>query len=603
MIRIKRTLLVFTAIVLVLPSFLVTAASNDEAEISYKDEVVYATLSATGEQQEIYVVNNFDIKEEGTVFDYGTYTSLKNLTDLSEMEQNNNVVQFSAPKGKFYYQGNMNEQPLPWDISLSYTLDGEKINPDELLGSEGHVEIQIETSANEQVNSVFHKNYLLQISLTLDPAIYSNIEAPDGTIANAGKNKQITFTVMPEKEGKFSVAANVVDFELKGIDISAVPSSMSIDSPDMDEMTGDIESLTDAIAEINNGVGDLEQGVSELNDGVLGLRNGSAQYKNGISELSGSSSELVHASKSIDEALVTMSNSLSKNAEQMDFSQLTELQEGLTQLAKGLNQTADGLDLLKENYATAYSALDKAITAIPDHEISEEQIKALYNIIETEDTANKKVVDQLIETYSAARTAKGTYSSVKEGFDAVDPTLTEVSGSIRKVGTNLTSMATELSSSLENMNVSESFTQLQEGLATLSANYKQFHSGLIDYTGGVGQLANSYHDLHAGTAELSGGTSELEDGVGELYNGTAKLKDSTSDLPEQMEEEIDRMIADFENNDFEPVSFVSSNNNEKINTVQFVIKTESIEKEEQATTEEQPVEEKGFWDRLFDLFR
>lgn len=62
------------------------------------------------------------------------------------------------------------------------------------------------------------------------------------------------------------------------------------------------------------------------------------------------------------------------------------------------------------------------------------------------------------------------------------------------------------------------------------------------------------------------------------------------------------MIADFENADFVPVSFVSSENNEKINTVQFVIKTKRIEKEEDETTKEQPEAKKGFWDRLLDLF-
>ncbi|WP_369413966.1 YhgE/Pip domain-containing protein [Aquibacillus saliphilus] len=604
MIRIKRILLVFTAIVLVLPSFLVNAASNEDAKISYKDEVVYATLSPTGDQQEIYVVNNFDVTKAGTVVDYGTYASLKNLTNLSELEQTDNTVQFSAPEGKFYYQGNMNEEPLPWDVDITYSLDGKEIAPDELLGKDGHLKIQLNTSANEQVDSVFHQNYLLQISLTLDPTIYSNIEAPDATVANAGKDKQITYTVMPEKEGNLSLEADVVDFELKAIDISAVPSSMSIDSPDTGEMTGDMQSLSDATAEINDGVADLKDGVAGLNDGVASLRDGSAEYKNGISKIDESSTGLVNASKSINDGLTSMSNSVSGNSEQMDLSGLKELQEGLTKLANGLVQTADGLDQLKENYAASYSALDQAMTAIPNHEISKKQLDALYSIIEADDAANKEVVNQLIETYTAARTAKGTYSNVKEAFAAVDPTLTEVSGSVREISNNLSSMATELSSSLENMDISDSFTQLQEGLAALSSNYKEFHTGLISYTDGVGQLSNTYSDLHAGTAELAGGTNELEDGVSELHNGTTKLKDSTSELPDQLQEEIDDMISDFENTDFEPVSFVSPDNNEKINTVQFVIRTESIEKEEdKETNEEKAEEEKGFWDHLLDLFQ
>ena len=64
---------------------------------------------------------------------------------------------------------------------------------------------------------------------------------------------------MPEQEAELSLTADVVDFELEGIDISAVPSSMSIDAPNIDEMSGEMDSLTDAIEEVNNGVGQLKE--------------------------------------------------------------------------------------------------------------------------------------------------------------------------------------------------------------------------------------------------------------------------------------------------------------------------------------------------------
>lgn len=62
------------------------------------------------------------------------------------------------------------------------------------------------------------------------------------------------------------------------------------------------------------------------------------------------------------------------------------------------------------------------------------------------------------------------------------------------------------------------------------------------------------------------------------------------------------MIADYDKSDFDAVSFVSAEN-EKIYSVQFVIKTESIEKQEQEFNEEQAEEQKGLWDRLMALFK
>ena len=76
---------------------------------------------------------------------------------------------------------------------------------------------------------------------------------------------------------------------------------------------------------------------------------------------------------------------------------------------------------------------------------------------------------------------------------------------------------------------------------------------------------------------------------------TDELYQETKDLPDQMEEEINQMISEYDKSDFKPVSFVSVNN-EKVYSVQFVIKTESIQKEEQETKKAEPEKEKGFWD-------
>lgn len=600
--RITKFLFVFAAILIVLPTLLVTAASNDsksggeEGNISSKDEVVYAKLSATGERQEIYVVNILDIEKAGRIIDYGSYTSLKNLTDLAQLEQKDNTVEFTAPEGKFYYQGNMNDVTLPWEISVSYFLNDNEIAPEELAGKDGNVEIRIATSANEKVDSVFFDNYLLQISLSLDLDLFSNIQAPDGILANAGKNKQVTFTIMPEKEEEYVVEADVVQFELNGIDITAIPSSMSIDAPDINEMTDDMETLADAIKEINNGVGELNNGVSDLNNGVKSLSNGSMDYKEGITSIAGSSSELISASKSIEQALETFSTSLA-DSEEMGLGDLKELEVGLVQISDGLKDTAEGLANLKENYVTAYSALSSSMEAIPDYVITEEQIQQLYK-----SGANQTVVDQLIETYSAARKAKGTYLAVKEAFDAVTATLDQVSDSLSEMADGLDTMANGLADYQGDTNVADSFAELQEGIGQLSSNYKAFNIGLVDYTGGVGQLSSIYQKMHTGIVELSKGTDELENGVSQLHDGTTELHESTNDLPAQMKQEVSEMMADFDRSDFEPVSFVSPKN-ENIHSVQFVFKTESIKKEEPIETVKLDQEPKGFWARLMELFK
>ncbi|PGT77115.1 hypothetical protein [Bacillus sp. AFS040349] len=592
---VKKFLVIFAAIGLVLPSLPATA--QESGEISSKDEVVYAKLSAIGEEQELYVVNILDVEKAGKIVDYGSYSSLKNLTNVDEMNQVDNAVELSASEGKFYYQGNMNEEPLPWNISISYLLDGKKISPEELAGKDGRVQVKIATSYNDQVNSVFFNNYLLQVSLALNTDLFSNIEAPDGMLANAGKNKQVTFTVMPKKEEELVVEADVVDFELEGINITGIPSSMPIDAPDIDDMTGDLSQLTKAINKINNGVGDLQNGLAQINDGAKKLGEGSLKYKDGMTSISSSSPEIVSASISISQALQTLNASLANGSEDMNLDDFEQLTAGLSEIAKGLRDTSDGLNTLKENYSTAYSTLNKAMEAIPDYEITEEQTTQLYN-----SGGDQAVLKQLLETYSAARTAKGTYEAVKQAFDAVNGTLGEVSGSLTLMADNLDKMSGGLSTSLEDMDFAESFAQLQDAISQLSTNYQTFHSGIVKYTGGVNELSHSYTQIHNGIVGVSKGTNEIENGLSRLHDGTNELYESTADLPEQMKKEVDQMIDDYDKSDFEAVSFVSPEN-KKINSVQFVLKTESIKKEEKEEVKtEKAEEEKGFWAKLMDLF-
>ena len=608
--RMKKWLVIFVSGLLVLASFPITALSDENSDkessdientpgnYSSKDEVIYGNLHANGKARNMYVVNTFHVTESGEIIDYGDYTNVRNLTNLSGIEQtDDNDVQFQAEEGEFYYQGELENEPLPWDISITYLLDGREVNPDELAGKNGDLEIQITTAANEEVDPLFFENYLLQISLTLDPLIFSNIQAPKGTEANAGKNKQISFTVLPDQEEELIISANVTDFEMDPIDITAIPANIAIEGPELGDMTGDMQSLSDAIREINSGVAELNNGISELNSGTTDLSNGSSKYLSGIRELNQSSQELVNGSEEIQDALNQVSEAMQGDSDAPDLGEMKALPGGLRELANGLQESADGLNELKQGYNRAYGTLDEAIDGIPNYNISEKQIGELYA-----SGADSEVIDKLVETYAAAQTVKQTYLAVQEGFDSVSTTLEQVSSPITEMANHLDTMATEMEKGMDNMDELDALADLEEGLSTLASEYQSFHNGLVSYTEGVDTLATSYQELDTGIQELSEGTASLDDGASQLQSGTEELHEETSDLPGQMEEEVEEMLEEYENEDFEPASFVSDKN-EKVDVVQFVLQTEAIEIDEPETTEEEEEEEKGFWERFLDLFR
>ena len=231
-------------------------AANHESEVQQiaaqaaapKEEVVYANLSATGQVEQAYVVNSFDLKESSTVVDFGAYDSVENLTNLQPLEQAGNQVSFTADAGKFYYQGNLKDSSLPWNVKITYTLDGVEITPEELAGQSGYLTIHLATTQNGKIDPTFYENYLLQISITLDTDLCEDIQAPNGTFANVGQDKMITFTVLPGSDGDLTVSAQVKDFEMTGISLSAVPYSMAFDLPDTSEMHSAMERNNSKVA-------------------------------------------------------------------------------------------------------------------------------------------------------------------------------------------------------------------------------------------------------------------------------------------------------------------------------------------------------------------
>lgn len=317
------------------------SANSSEGQISSKEEVIYCSLDNSGMIKNIYVVNILNVINSGFVYDYGQYSSLKNLTDSGEIVGENGKVKINASEGRFYYQGNVEKANLPWIIDVSYYMNQAKKDPKNLAGASGHVKIDINTRKNSSIDSGFFENYLLQVTAQLNTENFSNIKATGATLANAGVNKIITFTVLPGSEGNLSIEADVTDFELSGIEISAIPFSMQIEMPDMSELSTEFSALSDAISQLNTGISALEKGLAEISGGAYAITNGSSEFKNGLAALNTKSSEIIQASSMIMGTLNNLNAAMSVPEAQAANPQLAY---GLSELAKSYNGFHMGLE-------------------------------------------------------------------------------------------------------------------------------------------------------------------------------------------------------------------------------------------------------------------
>lgn len=209
------------------------ASAHAATEAVYeKDENIYATLEYDGSVESLYVVNQFDVLSAGIIKDAGAYDTITNLSDTDPIATAGDVQTIEVDEGVFYYQGDIANGDLPWDFNITYTLDGREVDAERLAGKDGRVEIRLDSSVNKHINEQFPQNYLLQVSFTVPADSCHNIDVGDGTIADAGADRHITYTIMPGQDADIVFRADVDSFEMSAITVTGTPVAADANAKD-----------------------------------------------------------------------------------------------------------------------------------------------------------------------------------------------------------------------------------------------------------------------------------------------------------------------------------------------------------------------------------
>ncbi|MDR2671108.1 MAG: hypothetical protein LBC26_05250 [Oscillospiraceae bacterium] len=564
---------------------------------SGKEEVIYATLSASGDIRNVYAVNILHVTAAGDISDHGTYASVENLTDIGAMTLDGDLVTASASAGDFYYKGTLAGARLPWVVVVAYFLDGEALPPEALAGRSGRLEIHIDTEPDPDAPDGFWDDYLLQISIPLDTALCRRIASDGATLANAGRNKIVTHTVMPGANAHLSLSADVVNFSMSGIEITALPFSLPIDLPDTGPMAEDLTELSDAVRALSDGAVQLSDGVRALASGAAALRTGAGDFRAGLTRLDGGSAALTDGSAEIAGALDAIAAALNGSAA-VDFEELAQLPAALAQLSAGLDGVTEGFDALRTGFAAARDPLAAAVAAIPDEVVDEAALARLY----AANPGEKALLDRLAAYYAAAAAVRETYRAVAPAFDAVGETLDTLSGHLHTLSGSLSALAAAAQGLSAGDTSAAALTQLTAGLTALHARYAAFHEGLAAYTGGVTELTRACAALDTGVAGTADGAGALAGGADELSGGLLTLRDATQEIPARIESEIASIVSGYDTSDFTPHSFTSPKNTDVL-SVQFVMTTEKIEPPTPDPAPADPAPKVSLWTRFLDLFR
>lgn len=635
----KKGMAVTLATVMVCSAAIPVQAA-DTTPNTEKEEVVYANLEADGTIKEINVVNIFDLKAAGRIVDYGNYENLRNMTTTDAIDYSGDTVKIDAKPGKLYYEGKLKETQLPWNISVTYYLDGKKCTPEELAGKDGALKIALKITENSDYEGNFFDSYALQTSFTLDTEQCSNIVAEDATVANVGSQKQLTYTILPGKGIDTEVTADVTDFTMDGIAINGIPLSLNVDVDDealMDQVT----ELLDAIEQLDDGAGELQEGaeklasggtdlksgvnaldtgVTKLDTGAKALNSGVAQVQSGLIMLNEKSSSLTGGSSQFQAALETLQTALSGVS--TSASEVQTLVTSSAQIKAGIDQIAGGAAELQNsvNYNAYKQLMAQNGLDIDTLQTNNANMITMITSMMQSGQMSQELGGQMIALIQANQACiAGTETYLNQASVGIG----KVAGGAAELQKNYAAFDAaigELASTLTNL--SAQMENLKTAVNTLAAEYEKLDSGINEYTDGVSAILNGYQQVSAGASELAAGSSELKsgsgslssgtttlvDGIIELYEATGILKDGTGTMREEtsgmdtkITDQIDELLDSVTGGDLELTSFVSEKNT-NIDSVQFVIKTESIQEEEEKEPVEEETKELNFRQKFLKLF-
>ena len=555
-----------------------------------KEEVVYVNLDAEGSVKEINVVNIFDLDDDAQIVDYGNYREVRNMNTTDEIRQEKETVKINASAGKLYYEGKLDSDQIPWNISVRYYMDGKEYSGDELAGKSGKLKIALHITENDGCRGDFFDRYALQASITLDTENYKHIVEEGAAIANVGSDKQLTYTILPGEGIETEITADVTDFEMDAISINGIPLSLDIDVDD-DELMDKITELQDAIQELDDGAGDLKDGVSELQDsvkddlkrGTEDLDDGAAQLRDGAGTLKdggelvntgakfldGGAASLDAGMKSLNQGIAQVQTGL--DALNAQSGELTggsaEMQAALGQLQAALQGVGDSGEEVQQLVAASGAILE----GIEELKAGSDSLKQInYESYKAIMAANGVDVD----TVKAGNTsAIGEINRLLESVDTIENVLLRFgisSAVIEPWKTKCTNLANEIKMLLAANNAciegtevylnsaSEKISELAAGALILRNNYTEFNYAvgnlaatltgmmnhmtelknavnlLVEEYGTLDRGLNAYTDgvaqVVVGYQQVSRGSTTLVEGTVELRDGSSTLYQGTSEL-------------------------------------------------------------------------
>jgi putative membrane protein len=376
-----------TAVVSVVAAAPATAAGGSDPVQVVNTETVQVYLDSSGKIDSQRVYEQLSLTGKGKV-DLENPVSTDNLRNLDgfsgfDVEDGKQVVKATVDGEDKYRSVSDYDGKLPLKVSIAYKLDGKLVEPGDVVGSDGELEViyTVENVTSQSQEVTFPDGKGGTVTKTADvpipmvgsltataPPNFTNVKSDQANIAGDGEGGtklSFTMTLFPpigSDKAVFGYTADITDGVVPRSEITALPVN-PLESPTFKSAADSYQGGADTGAELTAGATEIDSNLLKLRDGaadllagLIKLHGGAIQLNEGLTnEAAPGAAKLAVGANQLDDGLVRLhggAQQLADGTGQLNDGAATladgagDAADGAGKVAGGANQLGDGLDQL-----------------------------------------------------------------------------------------------------------------------------------------------------------------------------------------------------------------------------------------------------------------
>lgn len=517
------------------------------------DETAYINLDHYGKIEEINIVKGCTLNGNTKITDYGKYEKVVNMTNDAEptVESGKVVWDLSGQEDeRFYFECRSDSlaQELPWEIDVTYRLNGRECRAEELAGADGMVSLLIDVIPNEKADEYYKNNMILSAAVVvdMDKDNYS-LEAPGAQLQTMGTKKTVLFMALPGETGAFRIDIGTKRFENTGIMFVMMPATLSsLDRiNDIREVKETVRDSMDAMSESADVILDnlvtMKQGLEETQTGIRAAQEAKAVYDGGREQVQADADAAIASLDGIRDSLMLLSAQTA--IEKTDYidamNQLEVIRQSIFEMNEYIEDMEEASGDLEDSMKKLRHTMKDGSEDV-EEEIQEvlEELQDIYgNTGEPEDLGNLQVGAEI--GYLAEFAGVLTKSTV--------PVLEDTEGVVHELE-NLLDKASEVIH--EGYSLGGHMTQdYKEHVLVLLDETQQFMDASAVSVTAMQQSLRSMRSLMEATetsmdmaidSSLSGMIGILDSGIG-IAGGSEVFRDAKNTMKDAVDKELDEL--------------------------------------------------------------